>query len=70
VRCNGCWLATGHFVHGNELWVALQRELREVAWLAAIEHREETVMKTKIIFASLVGALALTNAHAQTFSVD
>ena len=31
------WLATGHFVQGNEqMWVAVQTELREVAWLASV----------------------------------
>ena len=34
---NDAWLATGHFVHGNEqMWVAVQRELREVVWLASV----------------------------------
>lgn len=43
-----------HFVHGSEqMWIAVQKELREVAWLATV------VFSLSVVGVALAVALAL-----------
>ena len=46
--------AMGHIVHGSEqMWIAVQKELREVVWLASV------VLSLSVVGVGLAVALAL-----------